>query len=393
MQQDYEQVIKARVMDVRQFVMAVFSGRRRGYDVPWQKVNLRPLIIREQPHIQISYFDGRQDTSKNYPLDDIEAQLDTLLSDGFSNIHVRTVSGDLQVRITKKGKVMIHEQPGQYQQPMLSHDRRKHQPLPAGEPNPFLQAVGIMTPAGKVKARMQAKFRQINAFLRLIQETGELERAETLSVVDCGCGNAYLTYAAHYYLNDVLGVPTQTVGVDVREELVRNHAETATQHGWHGMAFEVSRILDFQPPAAPDMVLALHACDTATDEALAQAVAWESHLIFSAPCCHHHLQQQLSQQQVSPFEGVMRHGILRERMGDILTDALRALILRIMGYQTQVFEFISTEHTARNLMIRAVRSVSPGDRQFVEEYLALKSFWGVTPYLEELLGSALTAYL
>jgi hypothetical protein len=146
-------------------------------------------------------------------------------------------------------------------------------------------------------------------------------------------------------------------------------------------------MIDFQPAGPPDVVLALHACDTATDEALAQAIRWQCKMVFCAPCCHHHLQQQLQgHQSPSLYEPVLRHGVLSERLGDILTDALRALILRIMGYQADVIEFISTEHTAKNVMIRAIRSVQPGDPRFVREYRALTDLWPVTPYLEQLLA-------
>lgn len=384
MSTDFRQLIMQHILDTPTFVTATFSGQQHGQSVPWKKVALRPVLIKQKSHIQFSYFDGRQDITKNYQGAELESQLADLLETPFSNFNVQTTTGDLQVQITKKGKAIVHQNSAARPSPDLKHDRKKQVLLPADQPDPFLQAVGIMSADGKIKADMQAKYRQINEFLRLVQETGDFAEFEQLFVVDCGCGNAYLTFATHYYLNQQ--VPTRTVGIDIREGLLHNHTESAARLGWQDIAFEASSIIDYQPATPPDIVLALHACDTATDEALAQAISWQSRFIFSVPCCHHHLQAQLHQRTITPFEPVLRHGILRERMGDILTDSFRALILRIMGYQTQVIEFISTDHTAKNLMIRAVQTTPPGSVQFVQEYQALKSFWQVTPYLETLLG-------
>jgi hypothetical protein len=381
---DFQQLVIAHILDEAHFVAATFSGQQHGQTLPWKKVRLRPVLVKQKRHVQISYFDGRQDITKNYRGAELENHLIQLVEMPFSHFQVQAIAGDLQVQITKKGKAIVHHSAAQRTAPDLSHDRKKQVALPAGSPDPFLQAVGIMTADSKIKADMHAKYRQINEFLRLVQETDKLDQFENIFVVDCGCGSAYLTFAIHYYLNQ--HVPTRTVGVDVRAGLLRNHTQTAERLGWHDIRFETSTIIDFQPDSAPDIVLALHACDTATDEALAQAIWWGSPLIFSVPCCHHHLQAQLEGRQIAPFEPVLRHGILKERLGDILTDAFRALILRIMGYQTQVIEFISTEHTAKNLMIRAVKSTTPGDPQFVREYEELKNFWQVTPYLETLLG-------
>ena len=280
-------------------------------------------------------------------------------------------------------------------EPDLAHDRPKEQPIDLAKSGEFLQAIGIMNQDGSIKSSRQHKLRQINEFLRLIGETGELNNLDfqPLYMVDCGCGSAYLTFAAHHYLNRILNIPTFTIGVDVNEALIEKRIQTAQQLGWDDIRFQPSPIINFTPEIAPDIALSLHACDTATDDALAQAIRWESHLIFSSPCCHHHLQAQLAGRKVSPFELVMEHGILKERMGDILTDTFRAAVLKIFGYQTQVIEFISDEHTNRNLMIRAVYKGQVGMVSAVSEYQALKTFWGVTPYLETLLADEISPYL
>jgi len=392
---DYKQLIRDSILNHEDFIKATFSGQHRDRAIAWMKVIVRPVLVRGQKHMQFSYFDAKKDITKNYRGDEIAEKLEQILALEFKNVHVQTAYNTIDITITNKGKALIHSTTSSVQpkEANLSHDRQKKVLLTADDAAPFLKAVGIMTQDGKIRADMQGKFRQINEFLKL---TGALEKFNTspLSVVDCGCGNAYLTFAFYYYLNSVLDIPTHLTGIDVNGELLTRHAEKSSSLDWSGLTFQTTRIIDFKPVTPPDIVLALHACDTATDEALAQGIRWQSKLIISAPCCQHHLQEQLDHQPAPrPFGPVERHGILKERLGDILTDTFRALMLRIMGYQTEVVQFVSSEHTAKNIMIRAVRSLKVGDPKFVQEYKDLKDFWKVTPYLEQLLGEEFTKLL
>ena len=406
---DYIQVIRehilgARIEDVptdvdnEDFMKATFSGTHHDRTVPWKKVVVRPVLLQGKKHLQFSYFDAKKDITKNYQGSQAVAMLENLIAIGFKNVHVQMRQQTLDITLVQKGRAAVRvtevAQPLQHTQ--LAHDRQKNVLLSAEDAAPFLKAVGIMTEEGKIRADMQSKFRQINEFLKLVQQTGALEQFSTtaLHVVDCGCGNAYLTFAFYYYLNYVLQIPTHLTGIDVNDELLTRHAEKSLRLGWSDLTFQTISIIDYKPETAPDIVLALHACDTATDEALAQGIQWQSKLIISAPCCQHHLQKQLEHQPApNPFGAVERHSILKERLGDILTDTFRALILRIMGYSTDVVQFVSSEHTAKNLMIRAVKSLKVGDPKFVQEYKDLKNFWNVTPYLEELLGEDFTKLL
>ncbi len=388
---DYKQLIREHILHDENFVKATFSGQHRDQTAPWIKVIVRPVLVQGKRHTQFSYLDAKKDITKNYRGDEVIAILEQLIAIGFKNVHVQTTHNIVDITITNKGKALIHKsKPAQpVQATNLIHDRQKNVLLSTDDAAPFLKAVGIMTEEGKIRADMQSKFRQINEFLKLVQQTGELEKfsASPLHVVDCGCGNAYLTFAFFYYLNNVLHIPTQLTGIDVNGELLTRHAEKSLSLGWPDLTFQTTSIIDFQPVTPPDIVLALHACDTATDEALAQGIQWQSKLIISAPCCQHHLQKQLDHQLAPPpFGPVERHSILKERLGDILTDTFRALLLRIMGYSTDVVQFVSSDHTAKNLMIRAVKSLKAGDARFVREYKELKDFWKVTPYLEQLLG-------
>ena len=396
----YQQAIKTGILDEKTFLSAVFSGRQKGKSVPWEKVSLRPALLKGKRYIQFSYFNGKQDISKNYAGDDLAAKIDELLALPFKSIVLRANDGNLRVQFSRKGKAIIHREkaPQNAPPPALSHNRRKDLILPADKPDPFLQTIGIMTADGRVRVKMQDKFQQINRFLQLIQQSINPKHLQNnpLRVVDCGCGSAYLTFAAYHYLSYILKRPTQMTGIDLKSDLLRRRSEQAQKLGWEGLRFEAVRIIDYLPPSPPDITLALHACDTATDESLAQAIKWGSKYIFSVPCCHHHLQAQLptvGQANSLSHKPILRHGILKERLGDILTDAFRALILRVMGYRSEVVEFISSEHTDKNLMIRAVKTARPGQAQFLREYKAMKAEWGVTPYLETLLGERMNAVI
>lgn len=395
---DYQQIIKESVLQNEDFLKATFSGQSREKACPWIKITVRPVLLRGQKHHQFSYFDARKDITKNYFAEESAEKLADVLAFKFKNVRVQNVSRQFDITLNQKGRASIREtlSAGQGREASLSHDRQKQIILTSADAAPFLKAVGIMTDDGRIKADMQSKFRQINAFLQLVQQMGDLKKTahSPLYAVDCGCGNAYLTFAFYHYLNNVLALPTNLTGIDVNAPLVTGHQEKSARLDWPGLTFQSTSIIDFQPPARPDIVLALHACDTATDEALAQGIGWQSTFIISAPCCQHHLQEQIDHRPTpTPFKPIERHSILKERLGDILTDALRALILRIMGYQTDVVQFVSSEHTAKNLLIRAVKTLPVGDPQFIQEYQELKQFWQVTPYLEELLGADFAALL
>lgn len=396
---DYAKRVLERILAGESLVRAVFSGRQSGATLPWIKVVVRPVRIKGELHWQVSHFDEEKDITKNYAAEDVVERIEAILALPFKNIHVETATGALDVRITKKGDALLHETP--LAEPRatvdLSHDREKKKVLSVSDSAPFLGAVGILTKSGKVKADRQGKFRQINEFLRLVEETGAfaLGTEECVHIVDCGCGNAYLTFAIYHYFHSILKRSADVVGVDVKADLLERHREKARALGWDRLTFEVGCIADFQPAVVPDVVVALHACDTATDDALARGIRWGSKVILTAPCCQHELQEQLSHISVpDPFRAVARHGILDERLGDILTDAFRAAILRIVGYRTDVIQFVSDEHTAKNLMIRAVKKMAEGGSvESVQEYEALKNYWHVTPYLEELLGDELRSRL
>jgi SAM-dependent methyltransferase len=387
MSNNYKESIKRLVLDEETFLRITLKGQLRGQEVQWRRVVVRPVLIKQARHLQFSYFDARQDITKNYQGSEALTKLDEVLSLQFSSITVKTRLEDVHIQVNSKGKATYSRRKASPcdRAPDFAHDARKNLPLPADKADTFLQATGIMNNEGKVIPAMQDKFSQINEFLKLLEHTGELEHFEKtpLEILDCGCGSAYLSFAMYHYLNDIKGLSAKLVGIDTNGMLVEKSNLYSKEQGFDKICFRQSAIIDYVPEVAPDIVLALHACDTATDEALLRGILGYAHLIMCAPCCHHELNQQL--RFVDPMKPLLRHGILKKRMGDILTDAFRALILQMMGYKTDVIEFISTEHTDRNLMIRAVKRTSKGDNKYLQEYEELKALWGVTPYLEKLL--------
>jgi SAM-dependent methyltransferase len=398
MKQDYKIRVRDCILNRGSFVRAVFSGGQKGSSLDWVKVMVRPVEIKGEIHLQFSYFDEKKDITKNFSFEEVALKVDELLALPFRNIFVENTTGSLQVNISKKGKALVHEaMSGDSSQILdLSHDHQKSRLLTTENAAPFLKAVGILTSDGRIRADMQRKFKQINEFLRLLDETDSFNEFEgrPVHIVDFGCGNAYLTFAIYYYLHDILKLDVHVVGVDIKADLIERHREKVKSLGWNQLTFHAGTILDFQPAVMPDVVLALHACDTATDDALAQGIRWNSTLIVCAPCCQHELQEQMSHLPMpAQLLPIFHHGILFERMGDILTDTFRATILRIMGYRTDVTQFVPIEHTAKNLMIRAVKTSVPGNARWIEEYRNLKAFWQVTPYLERLLGEAYVQFL
>ena len=393
--------VRSAVLDGSSLVRAVASGRRRGDRPPWRRVELRPVRLKAGLRLQITAYDEQQAHTRNVePGPSAQAAVDELLAMPFGNWHVDTATSTLQLRVTKKGDALLHTRarddggtPATAQQ----HDRVKPRLLEPGDP--LLHAIGISDHQGRVKPSRQAKYRQIEEFLRILDatvgsalESGRLRTPSAdapLRMVDLGCGNAYLTFAAFAYLTQRRSLPVRMVGVDVRPQSRQRNAELAAELGLdRDLTFVEGTIAGAVADEEPDVVLALHACDTATDEALARAVRWRAPVVLAAPCCHHDLQRQLrTASPPGPYRLVLQHGILRERMADVLTDTIRAALLRQHGYRVDVVEFVESAHTPRNVMLRAVRTGAAAGEQAEREYADLVSEWGVRPALARMLAT------
>ncbi|QWC84118.1 SAM-dependent methyltransferase [Nocardioidaceae bacterium] len=386
-------------------VRAVASGRRRGVERPaYERVDVRPIDLRTGPHLQFAATAGDQVLTSNHALGDgsgaAQHAVEQLLAQPWGNWHVETTSEIRQLRVTKKGdaQVSVSTQTA----PVVvdrSHDRVKQRLL--SPDHPVLRTLGISDAQGRVKPTRQAKYRQVEEMLRLLAPAlteaiaaGRVRTPtpqEPLRVADLGCGNAYLTFAASAHLTEVLGLPTRVIGVDVKQQSADHNTQVAAELGIDA-EFVVGTIAEARVDPAPDVVLALHACDTATDEALARAVHWGAGLVLAAPCCHHDVAAQLRRgrdEAPAAYASVLRHGILRERFADTLTDALRENLLRRAGYRVEVVEFVESAHTPRNTLLRAVRRTDPRaaeqDQQLQEAYEHLVGAWSVRPRLAELL--------
>ncbi|WP_444948970.1 class I SAM-dependent methyltransferase [Micromonospora ureilytica] len=381
------QPLDAALTEVRALLLdpaltrAVAAGRRRGRRPTVERAELRPVTLKAGPRMQITTTDGARPYTRNIvPGPEAAAAVDELLAEPFGNWHVETAAATLQLRVTKSGEAQVHRAAAS--RPAATpagNDRTKEYLLDPGDPI-FAEIGGSA-----------AKRRQVDAFLRALAATLPDDLTGSLRVVDLGCGNAYLTFAAYRYLTS-RGLDVQLVGVDVREDQRRRNTELAQRLGWADqISFVAGTIADAVVDPAPDLVLALHACDTATDEALARAVRWEARWVLAAPCCHHDLAKQLRAHPApGPYELLTRQGILRERFADVLTDALRAGLLRVHGYRTEVVEFVDSQHTPRNLLIRARRTGAEATEPQRAEYRELVDQWQVTPRLEALLAAGET---
>lgn len=376
--------IQSAIVNSPNFVRAVFSGRRRNMEPAHERLDLRPVELKDGLSIQVSYSDGRQMTSKNF----LPAQLpfDEFVQSGYANFLVEVEGETLSLRISKKGVPLLSRSKNQLLQD-LNHDRSKKRLLDPSDP--FLREVGIADAHGAIKPSKMDKYKQVEEFLRLLVPTlndaiaaGHIQtptESKPLRVVDLGCGHAYLTFATHQYLKSE-GIPVQVVGIDVRTtSRDRNNAIAASLGIEDSITFLAEEIGATSQTKA-DVAIALHACDTATDDSIAWAVNRNVPLALFAPCCHHDIQAQIKIAP-EPWSLVTRHGIMRERLGDLITDSLRIQLMKLEGYRVDAIEFIGGEHTPRNLMIRAVKTGAEPEKGEVERYETMISEWGVTPVL------------
>ena len=385
--------VRADLLADDRLVRAVASGRRKAAVPPWRRVELRWVDLKAGRHLQVVRYDATQAHTANHLRGEAAEQaVDALLAEPFGNWTVETAEQQLSLRVTKKGDAAVHVAARSGEAPAnRGHDRAKERLLP--EDDPVFAALGLADAQGRIKPSRMAKYRQVEDFLRILDRSVTEAIAKSrlrkptpedpLRVVDLGCGNGYLTFAAQRYLSERRGLPVRVTGVDVKEQSRDHNASVARELGIDA-TFVAGTIGEAELEQAPDVVLALHACDTATDDALARAVEWKAPLVLAAPCCHHDIAAQLrSAEPPAPYASLVRDGILRERFADTLTDTLRALLLRRAGYRVDVMEFVDSQHTPRNTLLRAVRTGSGADDG---EYDALVAAWGIRPRLGELLG-------
>ena len=393
--------IRSRVFGAG-FIKIVQSVRRNGESF---RISIRPVEIGGERKFQAEMAEGGQVQVKNFDAKGAAAGLEEIIAQkGARELHLICADGDLHVRVTRKGRVLVSRSAQMDRKVELRpHDRVKKTPLTSFDSSALLRATGIADASGAVRASMRGKYNQVDEFLKVVGALAlhaDQEGDRPFTVVDCGCGKAYLTLALYCYLTETAGIGNVKVyGVDRRADVIEAARRMAAALDVADkVEFVESDLAAFNVEKA-DMVVSLHACDTATDEALAKGVEWRARHILSAPCCQHELQKRLAEmggRATGPaqiFGGLLRQSILRERLCDILTDSFRAMIMRILGFKTQVQEFVSAEATARNIMLRCEYGVKPGQEGPVCEYLALRDYWGVKPWLETRMGELLAKHL
>lgn len=332
----------------------VVSGAREKEGA--QKLKVRPIMLQGQLVFQVSRFVGKQVMHENLSAQEAAERLIGELGNNFKQLEAETKEFTAVVLVSKKGKTTVKKKQ-RTAQPVkkiqLSHNRAKQYILEEGRAVPFLVDLGVQTRDGKTVNSRYDKFRQINRFLEFIEDIVPiLPRDRQIHIIDFGCGKSYLTFAMYYYLHQLQGLDIRITGLDLKEDVIRNCNQLAQQYGYDQLTFLHGDIADYTGCDRVDMVVTLHACDTATDYALYKAIRWQAGVILSVPCCQHEVNKQI---ECEALEGALRYGLIKERLSALFTDALRADILEEQGYDTQVLEFIDMEHTPKNILLRAVK--------------------------------------
>ena len=353
------------------------------------KSRLRPLLIKGSLMFQAEEQVGKQAFHRNMDMAETKAYVTDLLEHAFRQAEIQSELGSGQVLVSKKGKVTVKKKMEQTPpRPMIApsklmeHNRRKRYILEEGRPVPFLVDLGVMTKDGKVVNSHYDKYRQINRFLEFIEDIlPNLNQEEETTIIDFGCGKSYLTFAMYYYLKELKGYDIQVIGLDLKKDVIEHCQKLSKDYGYEDLKFLVGDIASYEGVSHVDMVVTLHACDTATDYALEKAVQWGAKVILSVPCCQHELNRQMSCDLQKPM---LQYGLLKERMAALYTDGIRAQVLEYRGYRTQILEFIDMEHTPKNILIRAVYQGKEKDNK--EQIRDLLAFLQAEPAIVRLLA-------
>ena len=352
------------------------------------KIRVRPLEKKGELYFQLESFTKTQAFHENLTAEDA-CRKNAGVMERFGQMQIETVGEECTVLVSKKGKVTVRRKKRKTEARPAdrSHNRKKHYILEEGVPVPFLRDLGVMTEDGKIVRTKTDKFRQINRFLEFIEDIlPRLEKGRELTILDFGCGKSYLTFAMYHYLHELRGYDIRIIGLDLKKDVIDHCGKLAEKYGYDKLTFLVGDIADYDGVDRVDMVVTLHACDTATDYALAKAVGWGAEVILSVPCCQHELNAQFAARDgcAEVLAPVMDYGLLRERFAALATDGLRAKYLEREGYETQVLEFIDMEHTPKNILLRAVKT-GRKDGRAAEEIRKCIEFLGAAPTLGRLL--------
>lgn len=386
--QELKDILIQEIINNSNFIKATFSGIRRTSNNSWNKILIEPVIIKDKNMLQFNYFDTVKSITKNVEIEKFQTEINDVISCHFTSIYLRSNNYGKQIQITKKNKVLVKTHKNLDEVIVnKSHDKEKNR-ITSSKDN-YLEMLGIASTDGKIKPNMHSKYKQIDEFIKIISRlTDWNEYKDQVNIIDCGVGNGYLTLATYNYFKNAISKNAHMEAIDIDAGAIERNNSKIKKLDWEDLHFETSNIISYDPIKKQDidLTIALHACDTATDEALCLAIENQSKYILSVPCCHHDIQSQLknnpSNNSIIKSE---KHGILIERQGDIIADTLRYMLLEICGYSTNIIQYISNDHTSKNIMIRAEKHNDAVPEEKINEYKEFKSFWRVKPELEKLL--------
>ena len=365
-----------------ELVEIILSGRKQKTQDGASKIKIRPVKIKNKVVFQASEYVGKQVIHSNLKKEELRDYVNDNLVKNFKQGQFAYVDGDGQVLCGSKGNMTVKykKNVNAREQKSLEHNKRKQYILEEGKPVGFLIDLGVMTKEGKIITSKYDKFKQINRFLEFIEDIlPQLSDGKEQTIIDFGCGKSYLTFAMYYYLRELKGLDIRIIGLDLKKDVIMHCNLLARKYGYNKLNFYVGDIADYKDVTSVDMVVTLHACDTATDYALAKAVKWGAKVILSVPCCQHEANAQIESDNMEP---VLKYGILKERISSILTDAVRAGRLEEAGYQTQLLEFIDMEHTPKNILIRGVYT---GKKASDEKLTKMEKMFNLNLTLDELM--------
>ncbi|MCD6172890.1 MAG: methyltransferase [Sulfurimonas sp.] len=383
--------LSQRIINNEVIIFATFSGIRNKSLKTFNKATIKKVMIKNELKYQFEYIYDKNVEHKNLNKIDSINEIDNLLKTYFKQALINTLESDYHILVSKSGVAKINKKAATKKFEEISHNRKKKYILNEGEVTSFLVELGIMTAGGKVINSKYDKFKQINRYLELVSDCiPYLDKNKTIRIIDFGCGKAYLTFALYDFLVLKMGYNVEIVGLDLKENVIKFCSNLAKKLNYDDLRFVQGDIKGFNEFENVDMVISLHACNTATDDALATAVNWGAKVILAVPCCQHELLKKIKNKKMVPL---LKYGIIKEKLSSLLTDSLRANVLEIMGYRTQVLEFIDMEHTPKNIMIRAFFEDISNVDKVVEEYKEFKKEWQISPYIEEAFGKGLTSKL
>lgn len=375
------------ILENDELIYAVLSNVKRKSQATFNKVKIKPVLIKQEKKFQFTYEYESKVIHKNLDSNEAIYEVVNLLNEYFRQAMIFTIEADYQILISKKGKATTLKKKPTKVSVDLSHNRKKPYIIEEGKPNDFLIRLGVMNENGKVFSKKYNKFKQINRFLEMVSDViPKIKTDKVLNIVDFGCGKSYLTFALYYYLVDILKLEVNIIGLDLKHDVINFCNEVACDLKYDRLKFIHGDIKDFKELDRVDIVVTLHACDTATDAALVKAVNWDAQAILSVPCCQHELLNIIHNPIMVPME---KHGIIKEKLSSLVTDSIRANILEILGYSVQLLEFIDMEHTPKNILIRAIKTNNP-NKYAVSQYKDFKKFWGIEEiYIEKAFGERL----